>query len=448
MQGRSCRFASGLLAAAAVSVAVVPAAEAAPHKPWVSVERAVPSASPDARQVKESYVRLRSRLPKSAGPRPSACDWIGYLRFRDASGPQHAWKADAIFVTMPGIFAGASSLDVFARNMVRTARASGRHVEVWTVDRRSNCLEDHYGTQQAARAHDYRTALNYYYHGAAVHGRRFGGYKSPQDAEFLKAVGLEQTVRDEYTVIRRMVPRKLRTKKVFCGGHSLGGPLTTAFADWDFDGNPKTTSDAGYKQCAGFFALDTRLNLGNPGSGGSSSGGGGGGSSSVGLAGAFAQASGGSPYINAPPFTPETIQAVPPTALAAFQAPRATPTPRGPTRSPTSPSSPARSTRRPPTSPSSTSRRAYSPTRRTPAAVTGAAPSRTCATTGFPSTRSSTPTPSTESRRATARPQGPRTQRPDHPARLQPQRRGAGGPAPETRKAPGRGGGALKSTAA
>src|SRR5438270_8049748 len=324
MQGRSCRFASVLLAAATVSVGVVPAAQAAPHRPWVSVERAVPSASPDARQVKESYVRLRSRLPKSAGPRPPACDWIGYLRFRDASGPQHAWKADAIFVTMPGIFAGASSLDVFARNMVRTARASGRHIEVWTLDRRSNCLEDHYGTQQAARAHDYRIALNYYYHGAAVHGRRFGGYKSPQDAEFLKAVGLEQTVRDEYTVIRRMVPRKLRTKKVFCGGHSLGGPLTTAFADWDFDGNPKTTSDAGYKQCAGFFALDTRLNLGNPGSGGSSSGGsGGGGSSSVGLAGAFAQASGGSPYINAPPFTPEPIQAVPPTALAAVQAPRA-----------------------------------------------------------------------------------------------------------------------------
>src|SRR5256714_11282434 len=253
MQGRSCRFASGLLAAAAVSVAVVPAAEAAPHKPWVSVERAVPSASPDARQVKESYVRLRSRLPKSAGPRPSACDWIGYLRFRDASGPQHAWKADAIFVTMPGIFAGASSLDVFARNMVRTARASGRHVEVWTLDRRSNCLEDHYGTQQAARAHDYRSALNYYYHGAAVHGRRFGGYKSPHDAEFLKAVGLEQTVRDEYTVIRRMVPRKLRTKKVFCGGHSLGGAPYTPLPGLGLHRDPQNHRGAGSKQGARVF---------------------------------------------------------------------------------------------------------------------------------------------------------------------------------------------------
>jgi len=281
----------------------------------------VKSAAPDARQVKESYVRLRFRLPKDAGPRPPSCNWISYLRFRDPAGPQKSRKADAIFVTMPGIFAGASSLDVFARNMVRTAEASGRHIEVWTLDRRSNCLEDHWGTQQAARAHDYRIALNYYYHGAKVGGRRFGGFKSEQDASFLKGVGLEQTVRDEYAVIRRWIPRKLRTKKVFCGGHSLGGPITTAFADWDFDGNPKTKSDAGYNQCAGYFALDTRFNLGNPSGGGGGSGGGG--SSSVGLADFFAKASGGSPYVNAPPFTPETIQAVPLTALAAFQEPQA-----------------------------------------------------------------------------------------------------------------------------
>ena len=63
------------------------------------------------------------------------------------------------------------------------------------------------------------------------------------------------------------MPYKLRTKKVFCGGHSLGGPLTTAFAGWDFDGNPSTTKDAGYNQCAAFFALDTRLSLSTKGRG-------------------------------------------------------------------------------------------------------------------------------------------------------------------------------------
>ncbi|MEA2367915.1 MAG: hypothetical protein QOH38_633 [Thermoleophilaceae bacterium] len=305
---------AGLLAAAAFPAV----AAAAPHKSTHRrVEKKVASASADAKQVTESFVKLRFPLPAEAGARPEACNWVTYLRFRDAAGPRKSRNADAIFVTMPGIFAGAGSLDIFARNVVRTAHAAGRHVEVWTIDRRSNCLEDHYGVDQGKKRHDYRLAMKYYYHGAAINGRKFAGFKSEQDADFLKAVGLEQTVRDEYTLIRRTIPRKQRRKKVFCGGHSLGGPLTAAFAGWDFDRNPKTTKDAGYNQCAAFFALDTRLD------GSTSGGGSGGGSSSVGLAAVFAQASGGSPYVNAPPFTPETIQAVPLAALGAFQEPTA-----------------------------------------------------------------------------------------------------------------------------
>ena len=49
---------------------------------------------------------------------------------------------------------------------------------------------------------------------------------------------------------------------MICGGHSLGGPLTAAFASWDFDGDPATRRDAGYKQCAGLVGLDTTLALG------------------------------------------------------------------------------------------------------------------------------------------------------------------------------------------
>jgi hypothetical protein len=297
---------------AAASALGAPAVDA--KKPPRRIEVKIKSQSADAKQVKASYVSLFAPLPADAGPRPKACDRIGYLRFRDAGGPQKARKADAVFVTMPGIFAGAGSLDIFARNMVRTAHAHGRHVEVWTLDRRSNCLEDHYGVDVGKKRRNYRLAMKYYYHGAGINGRKFAGFRSQQDAQFLKAVGLEQTVRDEYYVINRSMRRWLRKKKVFCGGHSLGGPLTTAFAGWDFDGNPKTKRDAGYNQCAGFFALDTRLDGST--SGGGSGGGGNGGS--VGLADFFAAASGGSPYVNAPPFTPETIQAVPLTALAAF----------------------------------------------------------------------------------------------------------------------------------
>jgi hypothetical protein len=325
MSGRRIR---GVALAMPVALAVLaiasPAGAVAKKKhatgakaPVTRIEIPVRSEAPSRKRVKESYVRLRSPLPADAGPRPAACDWISYLRFRDARGPRKATKADAVFVTMPGIFAGASMLDQFARNVVRVAAAHGRHVEVWTLDRRSNCAEDHTGVDAAARARDYRVALNYYYHGATVNGHKFAGFRSEQDASFLKAVGLGQTVRDEYTVITRGMPAKLRRKKVFCGGHSLGGPLTTAFADWDFDGNPATTADAGYNQCAGFFALDTRLNLATGG------GGSGGGSSSVGVAQGLAAGSAGSPYVNAAPFTPETIQAVMPTAEAAFFEPQA-----------------------------------------------------------------------------------------------------------------------------
>src|SRR5436305_6298038 len=316
MAGRMIGRRQAALGAALALLLAAPgtAPAAAPKKR--RVETVVHSHAPDARQVKESYVHLYAPLPAGDGARPPACDWIGYLRFRDAHGPKVAKKADAVFVTMPGIFAGASMLDQFARNTVRHAAKRHRHVEVWTLDRRSNCLEDHWGSTYAARKHDYRIGLDYYYHGASAGGRKFSGFKSETDASFLSHVGLKQTVQDEYTVITRGMPRKLRTKKVFCGGHSLGGPLTTAFADWDFDGNPKTTRDAGYNQCAGYFALDTRLDLGNPGSGGGSSGSGG---SSVGIASALAAGSMGSPYVNAPPFTPETIGALGPIGVAAFQ---------------------------------------------------------------------------------------------------------------------------------
>lgn len=297
---------------AALPVLVVPAAAGARARD--RVETPVRSAAPGHRIVKESYVRLRAPLPKSDPAHPAACDWIGYLRFRDAHGPRRPRRADAVFVTMPGIFAGASMLDGFARNVVRRAARSGLHVEVWALDRRSNCLEDHLGTRVAARRHDADLAYGYYFHGRALDGRRFAGFDPGARADFLRDVGLRQTVKDEYTVIRRTMPRRLRTRKVFCGGHSLGGPLTTAFADWDLDGNPRTTRDAGWRQCAAFFALDTRLSLAIGGGGAS----GGSPGSPVGLGGLLGTVAGAAPYDAAPPFGPETIGALGAQGVAAF----------------------------------------------------------------------------------------------------------------------------------
>src|SRR2546423_6522477 len=128
------RGTAAVLGAGALLVAAAPAAAA------TRVESPVQSAAPDAGLVRESYVRLYAPLPASDGARPAACDWIGYLRFRNANGPSTGWRSDAIFVTMPGIFAGASTIDEFARNVIRTAAQRNHTVEDWPLDRRPNAL--------------------------------------------------------------------------------------------------------------------------------------------------------------------------------------------------------------------------------------------------------------------------------------------------------------------
>ncbi len=238
-----------------------------PSRPRRRIE--TPVAGGQTRLISETYVRLYDPLPKSDGA-PAACNWIGYLRWRDRRGPRMAPRADAIIVVMPGLGGGASLFEPFARNVIRTAAARHQHFEVWALDRRSNCLEDHTGMRAALRSHDYHTALGYYFGGRAIAGHHFGGFLTSAQTPFLYWFGLAQTVRDEYDIITHEVPSlKTRARKVFCGGHSLGGSITGAFASWQFDDGDETSGtpdldDAGYAQCAGFFALDTAVtnNLG------------------------------------------------------------------------------------------------------------------------------------------------------------------------------------------
>lgn len=272
------------------------------------------SEAADAHLVRASYVSLHAPLPDSAGPRPAACDRIGYLRFRSARGPDDPSRADAVITLMPGIFASAASMDPVARNVVRLAAERGRSFEVWAIDRRSACLEDHHGTHAAERARSVRPAFDYYYSGEEVDGRRFAGFVAPSEAEFMRELGLAQTVRDWHTVIVRELPdRAIRARKLICGGHSLGGYLTAALASWDFDGDPSTADDAGFEDCAGLAGLDTTVSI--SGSDGGPAG--------VGVASEAVARSGGAPYVNAPPFSPPIMQLPTIASVAAFQDPDA-----------------------------------------------------------------------------------------------------------------------------
>jgi len=170
-----------------------------------------------------------------------------------SAGPEDPARADTVFVTMPGILAGSGSLEPTARNIVRAAAEGGRHVEVWVMDRRANCLEDHGGLAAGAAQNDPALAFDYYFGARVVDGHRYQP-ATATDTAFLRHVGLAQTLQD-YRTILGLLPDSVRRSKVMCGGHSLGGLITGALADWDFDGTP------GYSLCAGFFTLDSRLKM-------------------------------------------------------------------------------------------------------------------------------------------------------------------------------------------
>ncbi|MFI0352318.1 hypothetical protein [Actinomadura sp. 9N407] len=221
------------------------------------METPVGSGSP-IRDVAESVVRLKLPLPGSG--HPPECDWVSYLRFRHRNGPVEAARADRILVAQPGVLEGAGAFDGVARNTIVEAAKKGRYVEMWALDRRSNCLEDNTGVRAGLATGDVHLAVDYYYRRKPVGGRTFGGYLNNEQVRFLQDVGLERTIRDQYELMLRELPDPaVRREKVLCGGHSLGGMLTGYFAVWDFDGNHSTTADAGYNQCSGYFALDSRI---------------------------------------------------------------------------------------------------------------------------------------------------------------------------------------------
>ncbi len=232
-----------------------------PEEPYPNVERAWSQEEVDAAVAVEE-VSIYSPAPTGNGVAPEVADYVTFLRFRSRSAGEDPAGADAVLVVMPGFYCGSNSFWYLGRQMVYMASLQGADVEVWAVERRPNRLEDLAGLNAAEAAGDAAVAIDYYSNDVPVGGDAFGGFLTDATAPYLSEFGMQLVMEDVYKVITTMVPDpEVRRSKVFVGGHSLGGPLSHIFAAWDFDGDPATLDDAGYRNCAGLVGLDGALSL-------------------------------------------------------------------------------------------------------------------------------------------------------------------------------------------
>lgn len=147
-----------------------------------------------------------------------------YLRYYLATD-----TPETVLVLMPGLFGGAMSFDILARQLV----AAIPGLEVWAVDRRANQLEDRSAIVASLRRRDPMIAYRYYLDN---YGRE-GGYR-PLDADavpFMGYWGLEVHLHDLHQVV---LAARQHAPTVILGGHSLGASLASLYAAYNFGGQP------------------------------------------------------------------------------------------------------------------------------------------------------------------------------------------------------------------
>lgn len=213
--------------------------------------------------VTREFVTLAAPLELNM---PEACQSLRFNHFYPRSEGSDYKNADAVLMLVPGMQAGANVLTYLAEQLVFDAAGKRqRNLHVVTMDRRNQCLVDNKGLQLAERTKDISAARNYYYERQAIDGEFFQGYYRDRDLPFLVEFGLARVLEDMQLVAQHIFPDpETRRNKLFIGGHSLGGNLTSAYMGWDFDNNPATDTDAGYNQAAGFVRLDISVTPKDP----------------------------------------------------------------------------------------------------------------------------------------------------------------------------------------
>jgi pimeloyl-ACP methyl ester carboxylesterase len=122
-------------------------------------------------------------------------------------------------------------------------------VQIWGIDRRSQCLED----TSAFNSSNPNDALGYYLLGTSYNGNKFAAPATDgtnPGAEAARSWGLTVTLEDIRAVVLAAKGTSRTKRNVVLGGHSLGGSLTDLYASWDFNGTP------GYSDVKGLVLID------------------------------------------------------------------------------------------------------------------------------------------------------------------------------------------------
>jgi hypothetical protein len=169
---------------------------------------------------------------------PAELNKVGVLQFGTRS-------ARNVLILNPGTSASAAYFAPLARTVV--ARAKGW--QVWAVERRENLLEDHSVLDRAKQGMAAGQEVFDYYLGWLTNSAVTTHFQFIPDADvaFAREWGMRTEIEDLRVVVKLA---RRRARRVVVGGHSLGGSITTAYATWDFDGEP------GAKGLAGLVFID------------------------------------------------------------------------------------------------------------------------------------------------------------------------------------------------
>jgi pimeloyl-ACP methyl ester carboxylesterase len=203
---------------------------------------------------------LLASAPAAVGTRPSAPPPVD-VRFRRLDGfpspgtPAKYNKvgvietgpsdAQNILILVPGTSASAAYFEPLAKDIVRKTKGW----QVWAIERRENQLEDQSVLDQAKKGKATQKQVFDYYLGFVTDPSITKHFQFIPDADvaYAREWGMRVQVEDMRRVVKAA---KEKGGKVVLGGHSLGGSITTAYATWDFNGQP------GAKDLSGLVYID------------------------------------------------------------------------------------------------------------------------------------------------------------------------------------------------